>query len=330
MDQPGKTRPAGSTATGADRAGGSARSIPAYVLYGDDQPPGWLDMVQVEHIPERSSLYQYEIAPHIHDGLIQLLYVTEGGGEVFIDGARWEIEPPALIVIPSRHVHGFHFRPSVDGPVVTAAQGPLESLCAVGAPALLPHLRRPLVLHVPPAQRHSPALMPLFEAIARETRLHTRGEVAAGSALLMALFVQIARLVDALGAEAGGEPGARPRKAAQVERFRALVDEHYAERWPVERYAEALGITAGQLSRLCRELLGHSALDAINARVLHEAERELVYSILGVKQIAALLGFADEAYFGRFFKKHTGRTPSEFRAAAKERLAPEAFGLVTC
>ena len=56
---------------------------------------------------------------------------------------------------------------------------------------------------------------------------------------------------------------------------------------------------------------------------LPEAERELVYSTLAVKQIAGLLGFADEAYFGRFFRKHTGATPTDFRAAARARLAPE-------
>lgn len=316
MTQPGKTHP-------TSPHGGS---IPAYVLYGDDQPPGWMDMVQVERIPDRSSLYQYDIAPHIHDGLIQVLHVTEGGGEVFIDGQHWEIEPPALIVIPSRHVHGFHFRRSVDGPVVTAAQQPLESLCAVGAPSLQPFLRRPLVLHVPPHQRHGQALAPLFDAISRETLLHTPGELAAGSALLMALFVQIARLAHLLMADPADPAtarGERPRKAVQVDRFRVLLDQHFRERWPVERYAEELGISAGQLSRLCRDQLGQSALDVVNARVLHEAQRELVYSILGVKQIAGLLGFADEAYFGRFFKKHTGRTPGEFRAAAKDRLSPE-------
>jgi AraC family transcriptional regulator, transcriptional activator of pobA len=61
----------------------------------------------------------------------------------------------------------------------------------------------------------------------------------------------------------------------------------------------------------------------INARVVHEAERELVYSILGIKQIAGLLGFSDDAYFGRFFRKQTGRTPTEFREAARLSLAPE-------
>jgi AraC family transcriptional activator of pobA len=89
----------------------------------------------------------------------------------------------------------------------------------------------------------------------------------------------------------------------------------------IEDYAQALGVSAGQLSRLCREVLGVSALDVVNARIVHEAQRELAYSLLGIKQIAAVLGFEDEAYFGRFFKKHTGHRPTEFRAMARQRLA---------
>ena len=64
-----------------------------------------------------------------------------------------------------------------------------------------------------------------------------------------------------------------------------------------------------------------STQDAVNARVVHEAQRELVYSSLSVKQVAAELGFEDEAYFGRFFKKQTGWRPTEFRQMARRQLA---------
>lgn len=298
-------------------------TIPNYALYGDDAQPAWLGMVHFEKIHERSSFYKFDIDPHFHDGLIQLLYVTHGGGTVFIDGVSWPVHPQTLIVVPARHVHGFHFTPDVDGPVVTAAQRPLESIAEVAAPDLLQHIRRPLVLGISGSARHLDALMPLFDAIERETREHTRGEIAAGTALLMAVFVQIARIATALHAHEGADAAARSRKTAQVERFRALVDAHFREHRPVENYAAELCLTAGHLSRLCREVLGMSSLDVINARVVHEAERELVYSILGIKQIAGLLGFSDDAYFGRFFRKQTGRTPTEFRQAAHLRLAPE-------
>ena len=299
-------------------------SIPNYALYGVEAQPGWLDMVHFEHIHERSTLYHFDIAPHVHDGLVQLLYLTAGGGEVLVDGARWSVRSPALILIPTRHVHGFHFTSDVDGPVVTAAQRPLESLLEVGAPAVRELLRQPLVMELADAVRHVDALLPLFEAIERESRQQGSGEASAGTALLMAVFVQVARLRAAEVRSSAVDANQRSRKAVLVDRFRALVDAHFRQRWPIEAYADALGLSAGQLTRLCQELLGHSSLAVVNARTVHDAERELVYSTLSIKQIAAVLGFADEAYFGRFFKKQTGRTPSAFREAARHALSPAA------
>ena len=105
--------------------------------------------------------------------------------------------------------------------------------------------------------------------------------------------------------------------AARIERFRALLDERCRTRRPVASYAEAMGITTGQLTRICREAFGVSAIEAIDARSIHEAKRLLGYSTLGVKQIASELGFEDEAYFGRFFRKQTGLRPTEYRAKAQ-------------
>ncbi len=294
-------------------------TVRSFALYGSsDTQPAWAELVHVENIPERSSLFDWEIDLHFHEGLIQLLYLTRGGeGAAFIDGTRWALRPPCLIVVPARAVHGFSFHPLTDGPVITAAQKPLESLAALTAPQLLEHLRRPVVLDLPPDSRHAQELPPLFDAVGRESQLHADG-MTAGMALLAALFVQVARVA---AAAPGAVHSTRSRKAAQIERFRALLDERFRRREPVQRYAQALGITLGQLTRLTRELLGASAQEVVNARVVHEAQRELVYSSLSVKQIAAALGFEDEAYFGRFFKKHTGQRPTEFRTQARRRLA---------
>jgi AraC-like DNA-binding protein len=57
-------------------------------------------------------------------------------------------------------------------------------------------------------------------------------------------------------------------------------------------------------------------LSRVSARILHEAQRELVYSVDSIKQLASLLGFTDEAYFTRFFRKQTGTSPTEFRKNA--------------
>jgi AraC-like DNA-binding protein len=49
--------------------------------------------------------------------------------------------------------------------------------------------------------------------------------------------------------------------------------------------------------------------------VILEAKRLLAHSGAQVAQVATQLGFEDPAYFSRCFKKHTGRTPLEFRQA---------------
>jgi AraC family transcriptional regulator, transcriptional activator of pobA len=294
--------------------------VPRYALYGSDAPSAWQGAVHFERIHERSSVHDYEIQPHVHDALVQVFHVERGTGEAVIDAARWALRAPCLVVVPARTVHAFRFSTDIDGPVVTAAQRPLESLAAAASPALLETFRRPVVLPLADTPRHAEALPPLFAAIERETRLVDAGPGDAGVLLLATLFVQLGRIGASLATGAGDAP-MRSRQAARIEGLRTLVDAHFRERWPIQRYAAALGLTPGQLTRVCREALGRTSLDLVNARVVHEAQRELVYASLSVKQVAALLGFDDEAYFSRYFRKHVGQSPSDFRAAARLRPA---------
>jgi AraC family transcriptional activator of pobA len=167
-------------------------AIPHVALYGDEALPADVDLVHFERIPVRSSRHNWEIDPHVHDAMLQVLYIESGGGgEALIDGRRWPIEPPCLVVVPAHSVHGFHYASDTDGPVITAAQRPLEHLLDALAPALRREALQPAVLHVDPAGRHAEALAPLFDAIARETRTTGRATGAVGMSLLAALVVII-------------------------------------------------------------------------------------------------------------------------------------------
>ncbi|HNH36489.1 MAG TPA: AraC family transcriptional regulator, partial [Rhodocyclaceae bacterium] len=57
------------------------------------------------------------------------------------------------------------------------------------------------------------------------------------------------------------------------------------------------------------------AFDLVQARLLLEARRRLVYIAAPVSLLAYELGFQDPAYFCRVFKRATGMTPTAFRAA---------------
>jgi AraC family transcriptional activator of pobA len=292
----------------------TTRVIPNYSLYGVQPQPGWKNLFDFEWIPQRSRPYNWTIRPHKHDALIQILYMTEGSGEVVLDNTKFVMRAPCLIWIPAQTVHGFNFAEDVNGPAITAAQRPLESLLGVSNPELIALIRKPAAIALDDTRQCAESLMPLFLAIEREARIQSVGQLTAGMALLAAVCVHMARLSSASDAAVASSP--IPRKTAQLEKFRAMVDESYKKHLPIATYADNLGITPGQLSRLCREVLGVSSLDIIHARIVHEAQRELVYTGNSTKQLAYFLGFADETYFCRFFRKHTGLSPKEFRAKA--------------
>ncbi len=98
------------------------------------------------------------------------------------------------------------------------------------------------------------------------------------------------------------------------------MNEQFKSSQTVASYANRIGVSAGQLTRLTKEVLGLTALEVINTRLIFEAERELTYTADSIKQIAAKLGFEDEAYFSRFFKKETQQSPKAFRQRSASKI----------
>jgi AraC family transcriptional activator of pobA len=104
-----------------------------------------------------------------------------------------------------------------------------------------------------------------------------------------------------------------PRRHGLVARFRAMVDREFRHLHRVRDYAEKLGVSPGHLNVLCHEHLGRPASAEIHQRVLLEARRLLRYSDKPAFVVAQELGFADPAYFGRFFRREAGVTPRRYR-----------------
>jgi AraC family transcriptional activator of pobA len=132
-------------------------------------------------------------------------------------------------------------------------------------------------------------------------------------AALMQLLLALARLP---GAARGAPAAPTSRAETHAQRFRALVAERFRHQPAMAQLAAELAITPTQLNRVCQRVLGCSALAVLHARLLLEAQRELAYTRMSIKQVSLDLGFADAAYFTRFFERHTGSTPSAWRARA--------------
>lgn len=126
-------------------------------------------------------------------------------------------------------------------------------------------------------------------------------------ALLTRIFITVAR-------ETSGATDKAPNpNHTQLANFKKLVNLHFAEKKLPKEYAELLHITPGQLNNICNELLGKPAGDIIKDRIMLEAKRMLVNAGITIAEIAWQLGFSDNSYFSKYFKKNTGATPDEFR-----------------
>ena len=95
--------------------------------------------------------------------------------------------------------------------------------------------------------------------------------------------------------------------------FRELLEKDFRSSKKVYEYAAKLNISEKVLGQSTLKVLGKSAKELINERVLLEAKRLLIHASISVKEIGFQLGFDEPTNFVKYFHKHTGDTPLEFR-----------------
>ncbi|MFD1616119.1 helix-turn-helix domain-containing protein [Gelatiniphilus marinus] len=95
--------------------------------------------------------------------------------------------------------------------------------------------------------------------------------------------------------------------------FSLLVEQNFKTLHSVTDYANRLGISPKSLTKNFQKTGSQTPSSFIKNRIVLEAKRQLIYSNQSVKQIAYGLGFNDAAYFTRFFKKATAKSPLQFK-----------------
>lgn len=292
----------------------TSASVPVYQLYGEREQWPTPDMVHCELIADRSKLHDWQIKLHQHHSLLQMLYLRGGDARVGLDGGYHDMSAGQLIVVPQMCVHGFRFAPNAVGHVVTLGY-PLANRLAQGIDdaGVLP--RAPHIYTVGPDD--AAAINMAFETLQDEYLGNCPHRNALIEAMLTTLLVWTGRQRDLKSTE---PEVLADRGRRHFNTFNDLIEDHYAEQWSVEQYARTIGITPAHLNNLCRQIVGHSALELIHQRVVLAAKRNLVYTSMTVSVVSHTLGFSDPAYFTRFFKREVGVSPKEFRRQAATLL----------
>ncbi|HEY9048240.1 MAG TPA: helix-turn-helix domain-containing protein [Ohtaekwangia sp.] len=277
-------------------------------LYEQNIPFASPFYIYSESIRDRSGLFNWKVAPHLHINLYQVFLIESGWVKVDTTSGIHELEAPAAIVIPPCVVHGFEFDPGVTGRIIT--------LSDIFVNEILKHvsniqLRLKDISVITEFQQASDftELVTLALSIDDEASDTQVERDFAVRSLVGLLIVKLFRLMSV--------PYFNPTRGSLYKDyyrdFQDSMKKNGAFSRSVAQYACELNITPVHLNRVCQAVAGKPASWLIQKHVVREAQNLLRYTSHSVSEIAYQLNFSTPEYFTRLFKKHTGMTPVSFR-----------------
>ncbi|MDN4165905.1 AraC family transcriptional regulator [Cytophagales bacterium LB-30] len=151
---------------------------------------------------------------------------------------------------------------------------------------------------------------PHFEEVFSSYENSNDAQHKVASIKLLALLYQLKEFTTAFKQ---WEEGFTTPQQLLLQKFIQLVNNFYIEKRTIEEYASLLHVSPNHLSQSIKSASDKTALSYINERLLAEAKSLIQFTDFDIAEIAYQLNFSDPANFGKFFKKHTGKTPLEYR-----------------
>lgn len=136
-----------------------------------------------------------------------------------------------------------------------------------------------------------------------------RREIA--KSLFHALFYELGNIMNRHAPAVGRQ--VKTCRDEVFEQFIHLVRDHYKAQRSVTFYADKLCLTPKHLSNVVKGLTGKSAGAWIDDYVILEAKALLKSTTLTILQVSEALNFANQSFFGKYFKQHTGVSPTQYR-----------------
>jgi len=250
--------------------------------------------------------------PHRHN-YHEIFYFVRGGGCHDIDFRTFPIGDNSIHFVNPGQVHQVRRDGGSHGFILLFEA---EFLALLGMRCELP-----LMLHssanpvLTPGSDDAPILLDTLRLLAGEfaaARAH-REEMLAS--YLNIFLLQARRIHDSASTPPEGlGPGHE-----LIDRLRGLIERHFLAVHTPAAYAAMLCVSQNHLNSTLRKVAGKTIGGLIHERIILETKRLLYHTDMSVKEIAFALNYDDPSYFGRFFRKHAGTTPHEFREQMRKK-----------
>lgn len=230
--------------------------------------------------------------------------VRPGAEDISVEGQR-------LLWLPAGQARELRAAAGARGMILLASRQTLVR--ALPASLLAEQVRQVIGQGLSLTLGESQPIVRLVEGVAEEKRIGGPGSREALENYLGLVLLYLWRLL-------GAELVTRSRSPQGLaERFLMLAGLHKHQHWTVEQYAQALGVSRDRLGVAVRRATEISPQAYLHREIMRDACELLASTGLPVSQIAFRLGFADPAYFNRFFTRQSGQTPGRYRHVLRER-----------
>lgn len=240
-----------------------------------------------------------------------IVMVTGGVGRIGIDLKEYDIRKDTLIVLqPKNYITLSQYSQTCTANVIACSRGVVEDVhpkLTDVLPLLLQHRTEPVThLTENEAQRLEAYFHFIKHNIEEPHGLYTKPRL---MALLQAAMYE---MLD-INQQGQRETKPRTRKDEIMAKFILSVSENFREHREVSWYADELCITPKHLSAVVKEMSGHTAGEWIDNYVIMESKVLLKSTDLTIQEVSDKMQFKNQSFFGKFFKHHTGLTPTDFR-----------------
>lgn len=262
------------------------------------------------HWIEESHSHKHARLPHVHDSILELLFVYSGEGQYMVDGHSYHIHAGDMVICNAGVLHGEEptkeRRMQTYSIALTHVQFenlPPNWLCDADSTPIVPCG----MLTVQMGE-----LMRLIYLLFRNQQHLMESCLHMASAVLLLTHDLLSSYTRYHIKESGAEYG------ILAERIRRYLDLHYMEPLNLTNIAKELHMSAYYLSHVFREHAGMPPMQYVTKRRIGEAQSLLMDTFLSIADIAEKVGYENTGNFSVAFRKTVGMTPTQYRQSFLE------------